>query len=53
MEIRITKEGLPCFDEFSKWALETGELNNWAEIVIAHQSLARQVKFNNDFKIRL
>jgi hypothetical protein len=39
MEIRITKEGLPCFDEFSKWALDCGEYNAWNEIVIAHQAL--------------
>ena len=48
MEIRITKEGLPCFDEFSKWAVETGHLNSWAEIVIAHQSLSRQVNLINN-----
>jgi hypothetical protein len=36
MEIRITKEGLPCFDEFSKWAVETGQINCWSETVTAH-----------------
>lgn len=53
MEIRITKEGLPCFDEFSKWAVETGELNNWSEIVIAHQSLTNNIKLINTSNIRL
>ncbi len=53
MEIRITKEGLPCFDEFSKWAVETGQVGGLAEIVIAHQSLSSQVNLINNSLIRL
>jgi hypothetical protein len=43
MEIRITKEGLPCFDEYSKYALEKLGMNRWEEIVIAHKSLCEQI----------
>jgi hypothetical protein len=44
MEIRITKEGLPCFDEFSRWALDSGGYDHWHEIVLAHQALTNTVK---------
>lgn len=43
MEIRITKEGRPCFDEFVSWYLQHEVYPNWADIVLAHQALCRHV----------
>jgi hypothetical protein len=43
MEIRITKEGKPCFDEFVSWSLQYAVYPKWTDIVLAHQALCHYV----------
>lgn len=43
-KIRITKEGLPCFDEFYAWYSKKYPTASNTDIVIAHQELSDYVK---------